>query len=829
MNGTSSKSSPRSCVSNEVEASLPILHNLPPMFTNVNENTLEIAHVLFLNIVGYFKLSIDEQFAKVEELNEIVRLSEQFRKAKAAGRLLKIATGDGIALVFYNTPEEPAQCAMEISRALKNNVRLRVRMGIHSGPVSGVADVNERTNVGAAAINIAERIMDCGDAGHILLSHRVAEDLEQFERWREFLHDIGTFEVKHGVRLSVANLHSDEIGNPQLPSKLQAIDQAINQAIKKHRAHVRWAEIAIGLLVLGAIIAGVFFFARRPTTSPSRVLDKRIAVLPFHNLSPDPDNAFFTDGVQDEILTDLAKIADLKVISRTSVLQYKSGVARSLRGIGQELGVAYVVEGSVQRAANKVRVKAQLIDARDDARLWAQNYDRDLTDVFAIQNEIARAIADQLLAKLSPAEKAAIKQRATSDLTAFDQYSRAKTLLLTTSLDISADKILLQAIELLNGAVARDPSFHAAFCQLVFAHDTLYSVWGDHTPARLAAGEAALQRAIELHPNAAETHLARGSHLYEVFRDYDGALSELEAARSGLPNDPRIPELTGYILRRQGKSEAGSDALEHAVALDPRNPYTLSQLSLSYMSLRRYGEEKATLQRALEITPDDVGLASSLAFVDVLWRADTRPFHQFIDRLRAERPASVADAADNWFLCALAEHDWHAAEQALTALGSNPFWTDNPVILSRNFGEGLLARAMHDEARARNAFTAARQEQEQLVRQQKDYGPPLCVLALIDAALGNKEAALEEGRRAIELLPMEKDGFDGQMLIAYFALIAAWADEKELALQQLSIAAPSPSAALIASYGVLKLSPFWESLRGDPRFEQVVAFFGLKE
>ena len=829
MNVASSKSSPRSCRSTEAEASLPILYNLPPILTDVNKDVLEIAHVLFLNIVDYFKLSIDEQLAKVGELNEIVRLSEQFRKAEAAGRLLKIATGDGIALVFYNTPEEPAQCAMEISHALKDNVRLGLRMGIYSGPVSGVADVNARPNVGAAAINMAQRVMDCGDAGHILLSHRVAQDLEHFERWREFLHDIGTFEVKHGVRLRLANLYSDQIGNPQLPSKLQAINRAINQVIKKHRAHVRWAEIAIGLVVLGAIIAGVFFFARRLTTSPSRVLDKRIAVLPFHNLSPDPDNAFFTDGVQDEILTDLAKITDLKVISRTSVLQYKSGVARSLRGIGQELGVAYVVEGSVQRAANKIRVKAQLIDARNDAHLWAQTYDRDLTDVFAIQSEVARTIADQLLAKVSPAEKAAIKRRPTSDLTAFDQYSRAKTLLLSTSLDISADKTLLRAIELLNGAVTRDPSFHAAFCQLVFAHDTLYSVWGDHTFTRLAAGEAALHRAIELRPDAPETHLARGSHLYEVFRDYKGALSELDGARARLPNDPRIPELMGYILRRQAKSEAGSAALEQAVALDPRNPYTLSQLSLSYMSLRRYAEEKATLQRALEITPDDVGVASSLAFVDVLWRADTRPFHQFIDRLRAEHPASMADAADNWFLCALAERDWPAAEQALAALGNNPFWTDNPIILTRHFGEGLLARAMHDEARARKALTAARQEQEQLVRQQKEYGPPLCVLALIDAALGDKEAALQEGRRAMELLPVEKDAFDGQMLIAYFALVAAWADEKELALQQLSVAAPSPSAALIASYGFLKLSPFWESLGGDPRFEQIVAFFGLKE
>jgi tetratricopeptide (TPR) repeat protein len=479
--------------------------------------------------------------------------------------------------------------------------------------------------------------------------------------------------------------------------------------------------------------------------------------------------------------------------------------------------------------ANKVRVKAQLIDARNDAHLWAKTYDRDLTDVFAIQNEIARTIAHQLLAKVSPAETAAIKQRPTSDLTAFEQYSRAKTLLLTTSLDISADKILLQAIELLNAAVARDPSFYAAFCELVFAHDTLYSVWGDHTPARLAAAEAVLQRAIDLRPDAPETHLARGSHLYEAFRDYKGALGELEAAGAGLPNDPRIPELTGYILRRQGKCEEGSGALQHAVALDPRNPYTLSQLSLSQLSLRRYPEMKTTLQRALEITPEDVVAASNLAFIDLLWHADTRPFHQFINRLGAERHAGLTDAADNWFLCAVAERDWSAAERALTALGNNPFLVDTPVTLSRHFGEGLLARAMHDEARARKAFTAARVEQEHVVRNQKEYGPALCILGLIDAALGNKEAALQEGRRAMELLPVEKDSYDAQLLMAYFALIAAWAGEKDLALQQLRDVAPTPSAALIASYGFLKLSPFWDPLRGDPRFEQIVAFFALKE
>src|SRR5258708_14763195 len=305
------------------------------------EIELEIAHVLFLDIVGYSKLSVNEQHGRVDELNGIVRLSEQFQKAEAANRILKIPTGDGMALVFYKSPEEPAQCAFEISRALKDNQRLQVRMGIHSGTGSGVVDVNERTNVAGAGINLAQRVMDCGDGGHILMSHHVAEDLAEYERWRPFLHDIGAFEVKHGARVSVTNLYSDEVGNSQLPKKLEAV--------KKRRAHVRWAAVAVTLIVLAAIIGGTFFFSRRPTPSALRVLDKSIAVLPFENLSSDKENAYFTDGVQDEILTDLAKIADLKVISRTSVLQYKSGVARNLREIAQQLGVANIVEGSVQR------------------------------------------------------------------------------------------------------------------------------------------------------------------------------------------------------------------------------------------------------------------------------------------------------------------------------------------------------------------------------------------------------------------------------------------------------------------------------------------------
>src|SRR5438128_1029203 len=526
------------------------------------EIELEIAHVLFLDIVGYSKLSVNEQHARVEELNEIVRLSEQFRKAEAASRLLKIPTGDGMALVFYKSPEEPAQCAVEISCALKNNARLQVRMGIHSGPVSGVVDVNERTNVAGAGINMAKRVMDCGDAGHILLSNHVAEDLAEYERWRPFLHDIGTFDVRHGVRVSVTNLYSEEVGNPQLPSKLQAVT--------KHRAHVRCAEIGAALLVLGAIIAGVFFFARRPTTSALRVLDKSIAVLPFENRSEDKANAYFTDGVQDEILTYLAKIADLKVISRTSVLQYKSGVARNLREIAQQLGVANVVEGSVQRSGNRVRVNAQLIDARTDAHLWAQTYDRDLADVFAIQSEIAKAIADQLQAKLSPAEKNAIEQASTTDITAFNLYSHAKNLFLTAFAGSNGRADLLQAADLLTQAVTRDPLFFQAYCQLAFTEINIYGVL-DHTPDYLAQAEAALQSAARLHPDAGETHLARARNLYWGYLDYDGALRELEIARQSLPGEDWIFSLKGYIERRQGRWKERIRDLERTSKLEPRN------------------------------------------------------------------------------------------------------------------------------------------------------------------------------------------------------------------------------------------------------------------
>ncbi|MGI8435336.1 MAG: tetratricopeptide repeat protein [Chthoniobacterales bacterium] len=378
------------------------------------------------------------------------------------------------------------------------------------------------------------------------------------------------------------------------------------------------------------------------------------------------------------------------------------------------------------------------------------------------------------------------------------------------------------------GAVQRDPSFYAAWCQLVFVSESLYSLGYDHAPARLAAAEEALRHVAQLRPDAAETHLVRGWHLYYGPRDYDGALAELKLAARGLANDPRVFETTGYILRRQGKYEEGLRALEQAVALDPRNVFVLAQIALSHQLLRQYPEEAAVLDSILKIEPDDLSAATSRAGLDLLWRADPKPLHRLIDQVHVEQPARIGEAAVDWLICALAERDWPAAEQALTALGNDPFINDWSVRLGRHFAEGLLARAMGDEARAQRAFGVARTEQAALVQKQTDYGPALCVLGLIDAALGHKEAALAEGRRAMELLPMSRDANDGQRLQVYFALIAAWAGEKDLALEQLAATAATPGGSTIASNGMLKLLPFWDPVRGEPRFEKIVASLAPK-
>jgi serine/threonine protein kinase/tetratricopeptide (TPR) repeat protein len=536
-----------------------------------------------------------------------------------------------------------------------------------------------------------------------------------------------------------------------------------------------------------------------------------IAVLPFENLSEQKDQTAFADGVQDDILSKLARIAALKVISRTSVMDYRG--QRNMRQIGNELRVSHVLEGSVRRIGTHLHLNAQLIDTRTDTHVWVEQYDRDLNDLFAIQSEIAQKVAERLNAKITAAERFAIERKPTGDLIAFELYSEAN--------DIYFGKTtgkVEHAIDLLNQAVARDPSFFEAYLLLTRTHSQLYFNGADHTPARLASAEAAFQAAFRLRPDAGETHYMRAVNLYRGYLDYDAALSELEIAEKKLPNNAQVFAFRGYIQRRQGRWEESIRNQERSAELDPRNLNTLQQLVLSYEEVRDYARQISFLERALAIEPDNIGTKLARAGVELHWKADIRPLHQLIDEIRETNPAAVPSIAGSLLGCALVERDAAAAKDALIALGETPV-TDSAVHFPRPFMEGVIARMTNDEHKAQLAFTAARAEQEKRVQAQPDYSPALCVLGLIDAALGRKEEALREGRRAVELLPVEKDAGNGPLMIKYLAMIAAWVGEKDLACEQFAIAARYP---LNFSYGALKLDPVWDPFRGEPCFEKLV-------
>ena len=775
------------------------------------EIQLEIAHVLFIDIVGYSKLSINDQRAAIDDLTQAVRTSEQFQNAEAGARLIKIPTGDGMALVFYKSPEEPVECALEIRRALKEHPKIQLRMGAHSGPVSGVIDVNGQANLAGAGLNVAQRVMDCGDAGHILLSKRVAEDLEGYEHWRPLLHDLGECEVKHGVRLGVVNLYRDDIGNPQLPKKFRAL--------KTHRARLRWAEVAVGLLVLAAIIAAFVFLLRRPTRSASAIMERSIAVLPFADLSDDKRNAFFVDGGQDEILTDLARVADLKVISRTSVMPYKDTAARNLREIGEKLGVAHLLEGSVQRVANKVRVNAQLIDARNDAHLWAQTYDRDLADVFAIQSEIAEAIAQQLQAHLSSTEKAQIARTPTTDLVAYDLFLRAR------QLDDLADNpdakgSLLQAITLLEEAVRRDPKFVRAYCLMCEVHLDLYWEGFDHTDARRELARVALQNAESLQPDSGEVHMQKGVYAYHGFRDYDRALSEFELARRLLPNEARLYEILGAVDRRMARWKEAEQAFRRAVELDPNNFTVLEEAGFTFQGSRRYREAELLLKRALTISPNDPFARGALGFNAFAEKADAVPWRKELESVANKGPEAARGVAFLSLLCAWAERDRAGAEKAVALVppeGIANIFDETPI--PREWCVGRTARIFGNNEVAQASLGAARTIFERMTRDQPDYTQAWAYLGLTDAMLGRRDDAIREGNRACELLPYSRDSWVGSTWINNLAMIYAWVGDKESALKQLEISVNIPTGI---SYGELKLNPDWDPLRDDARFEALV-------
>src|SRR5215471_18334087 len=567
------------------------------------EIELEIAHVLFTDIVGYSKLPITQQRALVERLNEIVQGTSEYQAGGAARRLITISTGDGVTLVFYHSLEAPVECALEISRALKKYPELQLRMGIHSGPVSGVMDATGKANVAGVGINIAQRVMDCGDAGHILLSKHVAEDLEEYPHWQPHLHELGECEVKHGVRVSVVNLYTADLGNRGVPEKLKAARVAA--AALRKRAALRWASLGVvSLLALITLIGFLFFRYRRPLgTNELQLPEKSIAVMPFENRSEDKATAYFAEGIQDEILTRLSKIADLKVISRTSTQRYKSA-PENLPQIARQLGVAHILEGSVQKSGGAVRVNVQLIKAATDSHLWADTFDRQLTDVFSVESDVAKAIADQLRVKLTGQEEQAIGAKPTDNPEAYDAYLRGLAYNLKTQ---TTPANYLGAQRYLREAVRFDPKFALAWALLSIVDAESYITQNlQPTLSLREETQQAAETALTLQPDLGEAILAKGCYYYACLKDYDTAVRYFEQARHFLPNSSRIPEWLAYVARRQGQWDRSEAYFKEAERLDPNNVYLLTEQAYSYIALRRFPEALRKVDQVLAITPKDV-------------------------------------------------------------------------------------------------------------------------------------------------------------------------------------------------------------------------------
>ena len=762
---------------------------------------LEIAHVLFIDIVGYSKLSINEQRAVVDELTSVVRGSEQFHKAEAADKLVKIPAGDGMALVFYTNPEGPVQCATEISRALKNHPKLQLRMGVHSGPISGLVDVTERANVAGAGINVAQRVMDCGDAGHILLSQRVAEDLDQYDLWRPLLHDLGTCEVKHGVRVGVVNLYGDEFGNLQLPKKFQTL--------KKHRARLRWGGLATALLLLGAIVAAFVIVSRKPTSSTSTITDKSIAVLPLTNLSEEKENAFFADGIQDELLSNLAKIKDLKVISRTSVMQYKSGITRNLKEIAQQLGVSNVVEGSVRRSGNHMRVSVQLIDALTDRHIWSENYDRTLADSVTLQGELASEIAAAVGATLSPQEKARVEATPTKNTAAYDAYLRGRALAAGWTEDFSNAESAARAYR---EAVTLDPSFALAWVYLSSAESSLYWNGVDRTPARLATAKDAADRAVALDHNLPEIHLAIGYYRYYGLHDFKGALEEFQLAEKNLPNDVGILRAIGLIQRRFGHWDEVVAVMRRVFALDPRNIESAAILANAYAAKRRFSDAMAVADHILAVEPANTPTIwfktycfwamGNLEGADRFLVNINPPLH-----LRAHQ--------------AFNKHQYAEAADLFSAALKNAQGEEKRGLL---LDLGMIHQRTGNVAASKSAYQEAAQEfTRALSSVPGDAGAELhSGLGVAYADLGDAAHAISEGKKGMAMDPTSDDPFEGPLREEQMAQIYALLGNADEAIPILKRWVQIPSATSITP-ALLRIDPIWDPIRNDPRFQELVA------
>src|SRR6266478_6204150 len=797
------------------------------MPTEVNkEIELEIAYVLFIDIVGYSKLVTAEQRRLLELLNRIVREAEHFRAAEGNGRLITVPTGDGMALVFYNTPEAPVECALEIGRAAREHPELKLRMGMHSGPVSGVVDVSGRSNIAGAGINIAQRVMDCGDAGHVLVSKHMAEDLEQYGHWKRHLHDLGECEVKHGARVSVVNLYTEDLGNPEVPQKFRQARKDAAPVVREKRGRGKGWVIAAALIVLAALVIGGLLLFRRSAavgnraTTASAIVEKSIAVLPFENLSEDKANAYFADGIQDEILTRLAKIADLKVISRTSTQHYKSA-PENLPDIARQLGVAHVLEGSVQKSADAVRVNVQLIKAANDSHIWAETFDRKLTDVFSVESDVAKAIADQLRVKLTGQEERVITARPTDSPEAYDYYIRGRAYSLKTTIThtngLAAQKYLREAVRL-------DPKFALAWAMLAYAEATGYITQNlQPTVALREEIRQAAETAANLQPNLGEAAFAKAHYYYSCLKDYDTAERYFEQARRLLPNNSQIPESLAYVARRRGQWDQSEAYFNEAERLDPRNVSMLTQRGQSYVALRRFPEALRKYDQVLNITPDDVDTIGQKAAV-LQAQGDLAQAGALLAPLVP--PSDDSIALEGQVYQAILERRPGPIIARLKELVAKPDPALGYINGELRFYLGWIQQVTGDHAAAEASWRQARTELEPFVKDQPENTQLLGDLSFTYAYLRDKTAAMAVADRAMAAITPEKDALYGHFPLEIVARVAAVAGDSDRAIPALQKLLSVSYASAVGGETpltptLLRLDPMFDQLRSDPRFQKL--------
>ena len=782
------------------------------------EIQLEIAHVLFIDIVGYSKLSINDQHAAVEELNQVVRASDQFQKAEATERLIKIATGDGMALVFYTSPEAPVRCAMELSRALRDHPRLRLRIGLHSGPVSGVVDVTGHANLTGAGLNMANRVMNCGDTGHILLSKHLAEDLEGYEQWRPLLHDLGSCEVKHGVRVSVVNLYDDQVGNPQLPEKFQAL--------KKHSARVRWAAMIAALLAFAVIVAGVVMFSRNRVRPTLAAPEKSIAVLPFENLSEEKANAYFAEGIQNEILTRLATVRDLKVISRTSMAKYQSK-PDNLKMVAQELGVSTVLEGAVQKAGDKVRVNVQLIDARADTHLWAKSYDRDFKDVLKVESEVSQEIAEALRANLSPNESHALAAVRTPDTEAYDVFLKGEYELRQAENSRTAEGYD-RADAFYRQALARDPNFAEAAAE--FARSRLSRHWfvSPLASPELEEVKSLINRALALAPNSPEAHSALGLFFYWGHRQYEAALTEFNRTLELQPNNALAQQYCAAVYRRRGEWERSLADSQRAQELDPRDTGIPDNMAATYLLLRLWKDAERWESRSLAIDPHNMQAASALLITRLNATGDVDSARRALDGFPEDTKTltrewfaaggDVAGFSGIWVYLDVIERRFTDAFQAL----EKKVVSDNLGHLQHLAARVALRVLAGEHEAAKSAGEEALPLLEARLRERPDDTFAMTELAWVYLALGRNADALRLSRQAANSIPIEKDAVAGPTFQIGLAQIEARAGAPEEAVKRLRHLLSIP-AGQVASIARLKIDPVWDPIRNRPDFQQLLS------